>query len=39
VLSDEQALTPAEDFYYRLLAVGEQSEMELVETYGRISAL
>ena len=32
-LSDEEALTPAEECYYRLLTVGEQGEMELVETY------
>ncbi len=33
VLSDKDALTPAEDCYYRLLTVGEQDEMELVEGY------
>jgi predicted PurR-regulated permease PerM len=33
VLSDEEALTPAEDCYYRLLTVGEHDEMELVEAY------
>lgn len=33
VLSDKEALTPAEDCYYRLLTVGEQDEMELVESY------
>ena len=33
LLSDEQALTPAEDCYYRLLTVGEQDESELVEAY------
>ena len=33
LLSDEQPLTPAEDCYHRLLTVGEQDEMELVESY------
>jgi CheY-like chemotaxis protein len=33
VLSDKDALTPAEDCYYRLLTVGEQDEMELIEGY------
>lgn len=33
LLSDEKALTPAEDCYHRLLTVGEQDEMELVEAY------
>lgn len=33
VLSDEEALTPAEDCYYRLLTVGDQDELELVEGY------
>jgi predicted PurR-regulated permease PerM len=33
LLSNEQALTPAEDCYYRLLTIGDQDEMELVETY------
>ena len=33
LLSDEEALTPAEDCYYRLLTVGEQDETELVEAY------
>jgi predicted PurR-regulated permease PerM len=33
LLSDEEALTPAEDCYYRLLTVGEQDEIELVEAY------
>ncbi len=39
VLSDEEALTPAEDCYYRLLTVGEQDEMELVETYLKTHSL
>jgi predicted PurR-regulated permease PerM len=33
VLSDEDALTPAEDCYQRLLRVGEQDEMELVDQF------
>ena len=33
VLSDEDALTPAEDCYHRLLTVGEQDEIEFVESY------
>ncbi len=33
VLSDEEALTPAQDCYYRLLTVGEHDEMGLVENY------
>jgi hypothetical protein len=33
VLSDEDALTPAEDCYQRLLRVGEHDEMELVDHY------
>jgi predicted PurR-regulated permease PerM len=33
VLSDEEALTPAEDCYQRLLRSGEQDEMELVDSY------
>ena len=33
VLSDEEALTPAEDCYHRLLTPGERDEMELVESY------
>ena len=33
LLGDEEALTPAQDCYYRLLSVGEQDEMELVEAY------
>ncbi|MGZ8901060.1 MAG: AI-2E family transporter, partial [Limisphaerales bacterium] len=39
LLSDEEALTPAEDCYYRLLTVGEQDENELVETYLKTNAL
>jgi len=33
LLSDQEALTPAEDCYYRLLTVGAEDEMELVESY------
>ena len=33
LLSDEEALTPAEDCYHRLLTVGEQDELEFVEAY------
>ncbi len=33
VLSDEDALTPAEDCYYRLLTPGDGDELELVESY------
>ena len=39
LLSDEQALTPAEDCYYRLLTVGEQDESELVESYLKSNSL
>ncbi len=39
LLSDEEALTPAEDCYYRLLTVGEQDEMELVEAYLKTNPL
>jgi predicted PurR-regulated permease PerM len=39
VLSDEEALTPAEDCYYRLLTVGEQDELELVEAYLKANSL
>lgn len=39
VLSDEEALTPAEDCYYRLLTVGVQDEMELVESYLKAHSL
>lgn len=33
LLSDEQALTPAEDCYHRLNRAGEHDEMELVDDY------
>lgn len=33
VLSDGEPLTPAEDCYHRLHSVGEQDEMQLVDTY------
>ena len=38
-LSDEEALTPAEDCYHRLLTVGAQDEMELVEAYLKAHSL
>jgi predicted PurR-regulated permease PerM/methylmalonyl-CoA mutase cobalamin-binding subunit len=33
ILSDEEALTPAEDCYHRLLRAGGQDELELAESY------
>ena len=39
LLSDEEALTPAEDCYHRLLTVGEQDELELVESYLKANSL
>jgi hypothetical protein len=39
LLSDEEALTPAEDCYYRLLTVGEQDEIELVDAYLKAHSL
>ena len=39
LLSDEEALTPAQDCYHRLLTVGEQDEMELVESYLKANSL
>jgi predicted PurR-regulated permease PerM len=39
LLSDEDALTPAEDCYYRLLTVGEQDESELAEAYLKANSL
>ncbi len=39
VLSDEEALTPAEDCYHRLLTAGEQDEIEFVETYLKTNSL
>ena len=39
LLSDEQALTPAEDCYHRLLTVGEKDEMELIESYLKANSL
>jgi hypothetical protein len=38
-LSDEEALTPAEDCYQRLLRAGEHDEMELVDQYLKSSPL
>jgi len=39
VLSDEDALTPAEDCYYRLLTPGDRDELELVESYLKANTL
>src|SRR5688572_23893299 len=39
VLSDEDALTPAEDCYHRLLTPGERDELELVESYLNANSL
>jgi hypothetical protein len=39
LLSDEEALTAAEDFYHRLLTVGEQDELDFVETYLKANSL
>jgi hypothetical protein len=39
VLSDEEALTPAEDCYHRLLSPGERDELELVDSYLKANSL
>ena len=39
LLSDEEALTPAEDCYHRLLTIGEHDEMELVDSYLKANSL
>ena len=39
VLSDEEALTPAEDCYHRLIAPGEHGELELIESYLKANSL
>lgn len=39
ILSDEEALTPAEDCYQRLLRAGEQDEMELVDHFLKTNPL
>jgi predicted PurR-regulated permease PerM len=39
VFSDEEALTPAQDCYYRMIAMGEKDEAELVETYLKENSL
>jgi predicted PurR-regulated permease PerM/methylmalonyl-CoA mutase cobalamin-binding subunit len=39
LLSDEEALTPAQDCYHRLLTVGEQDEIEFVEEYLKANSL
>jgi hypothetical protein len=38
-LSDEEALTAAEDCYHRLLTPGERDELELVESYLKSNSL
>ncbi len=38
-LSDEEALTPAEDCYHRLHRVGEHEEMELIDAYLKTNSL
>ncbi|MEO6846752.1 MAG: hypothetical protein ABI254_05810, partial [Chthoniobacterales bacterium] len=39
MLSDEQSLTPAEDCYHRLLSVGLNEAMELVDAYLKTNSL
>jgi predicted PurR-regulated permease PerM len=39
LLSDDEALTPAEDCYQRLLRAGEHDEMELVDNYLKTNPL
>jgi len=39
LLSDEEALTPAQDCYHRLLTIGEQDEIEFVEAYLKANSL
>jgi predicted PurR-regulated permease PerM len=39
VLSDEDALTPAEDCYHRLLTPGEHDEIEFVDAYLKANSL
>ncbi|MCE9518701.1 MAG: AI-2E family transporter [Verrucomicrobia bacterium] len=39
ILSDEEALTPAEDCYHRLLTPGDRDELELVESYLKVNSL
>ncbi|MFN0130665.1 MAG: AI-2E family transporter [Verrucomicrobiales bacterium] len=39
LLSDEEALTPAEDCYHRLLTPGERDELELVDSYLKTNSL
>jgi predicted PurR-regulated permease PerM len=38
-LSDEEALTPAEDCYHRMLTPGDRDELELVETFLKTNSL
>lgn len=39
LLSNEEALTPAQDCYYRLLTIGEHDEMGLVDSYLKSNSL
>ncbi len=39
LLSDEDALSPAEECYHRLLTIGEQDETEFVESYLKDNSL
>ncbi len=39
LLSDEEALTPAEDCYHRILTVGEKDEMDLIDGYLKTNSL
>lgn len=39
LLSDEEALTPAEDCYHRLLTPGERDEIEFVDAYLKSNSL
>lgn len=39
LLSDEEALTPAEDCYHRLLSPGERDGLELIESYLKANSL
>ena len=39
LLSDEEALTPAEDFYHRLLTPSESDEIDFIETYLKTNSL
>jgi len=39
LLSDDEALTPAEDCYHRLLTPGERDELDLIESYLKANSL